>query len=193
MRETLKRGVKMKLYNQIKPKHFNDRTGINPSARKYKENNIHAIRALYELADKHGDVEAKDFNLAVKALLAQEFFGHKIAANSYDLGKALHAFQKAWPKIEDNNPLLAADIQTMLGGFYNGLDDFDRAKEAYCENAEYPVYFDVVEYLNSLVDENGNLKNNADTAQAEYSRLAIAWKAEIKKECENETDGSQQQ
>ncbi len=182
----------MKLFNEtIKPLHFSPKTGVNPAARKYKENNIQAIRSLYELADKHGNIDDPNFDDAVKVLLSREFFGWKNIENSVPLIKALNNFKKAWPNIEKNNPLLAADITTMLGGFYNGFDNFDAAKESYCENAEYPVYFDVAKYLNDMIDDNGNLKVNAENVQVEYSRLAIAWKAEIKKECENDNDPQQ--
>lgn len=176
------RGVNMVIFNEpYNEKLVSTQTDINPASRRYKANNIQALRAMYEISKNHGNIDSEDFDPDIRDLLSRDKFAYNKGANTVALAKNLKKLIKVWPAIE-KEPRLGAKVAGMLGAFHTAWDEYADAIDVYADNEEYPVYMDVNRYLETLlskVDENGNINSDIYKTQDEYYSLATDWRAEI--------------
>lgn len=174
----------MKLFNgEPENRYFDKTTGINPDIRLYKENNIRALRIMYEISVVDGNIDAPSFNQPSKALLAEDEFGYTEAENSKSLAKKLNQFVKVWPDIK-KDARLRAKVSGMLASFHTSWPEYVKAMKVYSDNEQYPVFMDVNDYLTSIIDDNGKLKKDALKISNDYFSLASDWRAEINAEHE---------
>lgn len=156
---------------------FNDKTGTNPDFRKTKVNNSQAFRAMFEIIIHDGKIDDPNFDPDLREMIQRGMF-YKTVKNGDVLAKKLQQFLDAWEDIKQDAKLRAG-VSSMISGFHTSWPEYVDAIPLYCDVETFPIYFDVAEYLNNLLDDDGNINPDAKKTQAEYTDLAVDWRAEL--------------
>ena len=156
---------------------FKNNTGTNPDFRKIKYNNIIAFKSMYIISLFNGDINDPKFPEEFKKVILDGSM-FKSVPNGEVLVTKLKQFLNAWPQIKDD-PQLGVDVPGVLATFHTSWQEYDNARSIYTDRENVPLYFDVSEYLNTILDNNGKIKPYDKNKQDDYLRLASDWRKEL--------------
>lgn len=165
-----------------------NRTWDNPDFRKYKFNNISALRAMFIIYLNDGDVASDDPEMKkVLNILDNDLFFKEFLTNDTKLqnGKPLLAklknFVKAMPKIKED-PTMNHQISSILKTFNSDWFNYNDCRQIYTDREGYPVFFDAEAFMDTFLEKDGAVhKMNEEDYQ---SNLILA--AQFRGELENE-------
>lgn len=150
---------------------------INPDFADYKLNNYMAFRTMAEIIINNGNIDSPTFNKDLRDFIRDGFPGEN-GDNVKTLSKKVEQFARAWKEIKKHSAFKAS-ITAMATGFFSSWDEYQEAIKQYRTREDFPTYLDINNYLNKILDDNGNFVEPSAEDQKKYLELATNWRMDI--------------